>query len=40
MSEDSYNSTMAVINKAISTGTDGLANFGVESDGSITIDLR
>jgi len=40
MNDDSYNNTMAVINKAISTGTDGLASFGVESDGSITIDLR
>tara|TARA_A100000172_G_scaffold72038_1_gene52977 strand:- start:417 stop:2420 length:2004 start_codon:yes stop_codon:yes gene_type:complete len=40
MNDDSYNNTMAVINRAISTGTDGLASFGVESDGSITIDLR
>ena len=40
MSEDSHNSTMAVINKAISTGTGNTYTSSVGSDGSITIDLR
>ena len=40
MSEDSYNSTMTVINKAISTGTGNPYTSSVGSDGSITIDLR
>ena len=40
MNEESYNNTMAVINKAISTGTNNLYTSSVGSDGSITIDLR
>ena len=40
MNEESYNNTMAVINKAISIGTNNLYTSTVGSDGSITIDLR
>ena len=39
MSEDSYNSTMTVINRAISTGTDDLYSSSFK-DGTFTIDLR
>ena len=39
MSDDSYNSTMTIINRAISTGTDDLYSSSFK-DGVFTIDLR
>jgi hypothetical protein len=39
MSQESYNNTMTVINKAISTGTDDLYSSSIK-DGVFTIDLR
>ena len=39
MSDDSYNSTMNIINRAISTGTDDLYSSSFK-DGTFTIDLR
>ena len=37
--DDEYNKTMAIIQKAISTGTENLYNFSVGQDGTINIDL-
>jgi len=37
--DDEYNKTMAIIQKAIRTGTDNLYNFNVGEDGTINIDL-
>jgi len=37
--DDEYNKTMAIIQKAISTGTENLYNFSVGGDGTINIDL-
>mgnify|MGYP003132360919 FL=1 len=37
--DDEYNKTMAILNKAIRTGTDGTYNLNVNEDGVINIDL-
>jgi hypothetical protein len=38
--DEEYNKTMAIIEKAISSGTDDTYNFNVGSTGEVTIDLR
>ena len=37
--DDEYNKTMAILQKAIRTGTDDLFNLNVGEDGTINIDL-